>query len=221
MSFLEKLKDVYPDSDLSGFEDYLVDDCVRGSDVKIVLLCESPHTDEVKADPRRPLVGKSGKSVARVLRKLALCQEADRDTPIGDLVYRGEVNFDWLGIMNACPVPMQKAPYCNEILEGLRNQIGDLSWVRTKSAACSRQQALESAIADDLSARWNCVRARIDPNALVIACGQTARKFHSLAGLPTVESLPNVPHPSRQQWTMALQLHECMLQIRNVLGPRN
>ena len=218
MSFLERLAHVYPDSDLAGFECYLVDDCVGGCEVKVVLLCESPHTDEVASRPRRPLSGKSGKSVARVLRELALCQNTDGDTPIGDLVCGGDEDFDWLGIMNACPVPMQKKPYRTEALGDLGDEIDDLASVRTKSAATPRQRALEKAIADDLAARWRCVNARIDPNALVIACGETARRFHSLAGLRAGQDLPNVPHPSREQWTKALQLYRCVLRIRDVLG---
>ena len=88
MSFLAQLALVYPHLHLSGLEDYLVEDCGCGRNVKVVLLCESPHTDEIEASSRRPLIGTIGKSVAAVLRKLALRRGTDNDDSIGELVGR-------------------------------------------------------------------------------------------------------------------------------------
>ena len=74
MSILERLEPVYPELDLSRLEDYLVEDCCAGDDLKVVLLGESPHTREIEARPHRPLVGRSGKDVADVLRELVVEQ---------------------------------------------------------------------------------------------------------------------------------------------------
>ena len=111
MGLLARLGPVYPNLDLSAFEGYLVRDTGLGAHVRVVLLCESPHCDEIGSDPRLPLVGQSGKSVARVLAELVLNGVPVDGTPIGELVSERRVGYKWLGLMNACQLPLQRDAY--------------------------------------------------------------------------------------------------------------
>ena len=115
MTILDRLNSLCPTVDLSELGGYLVDDRGCGPDVKVVLVCESPHSEEVASDPRLPLVGESGRSVARVLAKFVLCQEISDSRSIGELVSGDRTNFDWLGLMNACQLPMQKKVYSDDL----------------------------------------------------------------------------------------------------------
>ena len=220
MSFLAQLESVYPDLDLSGLDCYLVEDCGCARDVKVVLLCESPHTDEINASSRRPLVGASGTSVAAALWKLALRKETEIGESIGELVSGGNEEFDWIGLMNVCPLPMQKTVYGNILKSQCGQLLDELESIRRKTETRAELSDLERAITDHLAERWWCLRSRVRLEPLLIACGNTARRFRTLAGLPG-EDLPRTPHPSRGQWAMALELYKTMERIRNVLvGPQ-
>lgn len=216
MTFLARLASVYPNLDLSALEDYLVEDCGCGGDVKVVLLCESPHTDEVEASPRQPLVGTSGRSVAAVLQKLALRRGLENGDSIGELVGSGNGDFDWVGLMNVCPLPMQKSPYCNDLQNRFGQLLDELESIRGKTGTRAELSNLECAIKNHLMERWQRLSSCVEEVPLLIACGSTARRFRTLAGLPD-EDLPRTPHPSRGQWAMALELYETMERIRGVL----
>ena len=217
MPFLDRLARVYPGLDMTCLECYLVDDCTGGEDVKVVLLCESPHTEEVSSRPRRPLVGNSGKGVAKVLREL-VPEVPDVEGAIGDLVCRRTAGFGWLGLMNACRLPMQKDVYpaaLQESHEGLFDELQRLH----KGLPLVRSR-LADAICEDLQCRWNRVVARENGGALLIPCGEVARRLCDLAQIRD-ENLPNTPHPSRNQWTMALELYRTIEMIREALGPEH
>ena len=74
------------------------------------------------------------------------------------------------------------------------------------------------AIKEDLADRWRNLSCRVRSEPLLIACGETARRFRDLADLPG-RDLPRTPHPSRNQWGMALELYKTMECIRRVLQP--
>ena len=177
MSFIDRIAGVYEAAQLAGLEDFLVNDCVRRVDLKVVLLCESPHTDEVASDPRRPLLGKSGNSVTKVLRRLVLGRGTTEGEAIGDLVCGDGAEFGWLGLMNACPIPMQSKAYPAGFARSHRRLLGDLETIRKGRKKLSPVQLrLAEAIASDLADRWNAVRSRVDVDPpLVIACGEAAR----------------------------------------------
>ena len=82
--------------------------------LKVVLLCESPHTDEVCK--QYPLAGYSGEVVADVLVKDVLCTSTPdvQNRAIGRLVKSGNSRFEWLGIMNVSSLPLQLKPYYRE-----------------------------------------------------------------------------------------------------------
>ena len=223
MSFLDQLKSVYPGLNPSDLENYLVADCGCTGEVKVVLLCEAPHTAEVEENPRRPLVGASGVSVAAVLRWLVLRdQDTEGGDSIGKLVGDGNEDFDWLGLMNVCPLPMQKTPYCAVLQSRYKWLLDDLKSIRkrrkrtkTRAELSASALGLECAVKNHLADRWNSLSNCVDSEPpLLIACGRTARRFCKLADLRYEDSL-KTPHPSRGQWAMALELCKTMEKIRD------
>ena len=214
MPFLDRLARVYRGLDIACLECYLVDDCTGGEDVKVVLLCESPHTEEVLSRPRRPLVGNSGKGVAKVLRELVL-RVPNTGGAIGDLVCERTEGFGWLGLMNACPLPMQKKVYSAALQQSHAGLFNDLQ--RLREGLPPVRRGLADAVREDLQCRWNRVVARVDGGALLIPCGEVARRLCDLAQIRN-ENLPNTPHPSRNQWTRALELYRTIERIREALG---
>ena len=214
MGLLARLGPVYSNLDLSAFEGYLVRDTGLGARVKVVLLCESPHCDEIGSDPRLPLVGQSGKSVAKVLAELVLDGVPVDGTPIGELVSERRVGYEWLGLMNACQLPLQRDAYVDFPQQECDVVVDDLETVRAKKSRRSLEQsALACAIRDDLAERWTSLTRLVGSDPLLVACGETARRFRDFAGLPG-EDLPNAPHPSYGQWEQALGLLRALEQIK-------
>lgn len=215
MAFLDRLSQVYAHSDLSAFEGYLVPDAGLDANVKVVLLCESPHVEELESSPHRPLSGRSGRSVAKVLAALNVGTAPDNHLPIGELVAQRCPELAWLGLMNACPMPMQEKAYEESVLRQHREVLDDLRGVRAQKHSLE-QSALACAIRDDLAERWSALEEVADSAPLLIACGEIARRFRDLAGLPG-ENLPKTPHPSYGQWDMALELLKTVDQIEQQL----
>ena len=87
-------------------ESSVVPDLPEGdwSGVKVVLLLESPHADEVQAG--RPLVGRSGTFATNGLGENVPAMRGVAGA-IGDLVADGDRRVSWLGIMNASRLPLQ------------------------------------------------------------------------------------------------------------------
>ena len=87
-------------------ESSVVPDLPEGdwSGVKVVLLLESPHADEVQAG--RPLVGRSGTIATNGLGENVPAMRGVAGA-IGDLVADGDRRVSWLGIMNASRLPLQ------------------------------------------------------------------------------------------------------------------
>ncbi len=218
MPFIDQVQGVYPDAEVECLQEYLVGDCVQGGDIQVVLLCESPHTAELAADPHLPLLGRSGESVTRALRHHVLQVGIDEDQAIGELVCEEADEFAWLGLMNACPLPMQRTAYPNPIRHALGDLLGDLEAIRVRKNLTPVQQQLADEIAADLAGRWHDVAGDEEP--LLIPCGDTARRLRAMAALPAEDALPNTPHPSRNQWGMALALLRTMERIRDRLAPR-
>lgn len=87
-----------------------------------LLICESPHADEVTDEPlecRYPLRGAAGKIVTKALvaceepAALGHGREGHRTAPVGQLVKRG--HLDSIRIVNVCELPLQSATYARRI----------------------------------------------------------------------------------------------------------
>lgn len=213
MNILDRLQDLDPSFPRNRFEDYLVEDVGGMDDASVVLLCESPHTQEMGSSPKTPLMGSSGKSVANVLNRVVSGAAHATIQPIGQLV-RSDERFRWLGVMNVCQVPMQKKPY-GEIAEQIDDWLELLKDIREKGEAepLDEGDPIESALKEDLDARL----ARWKKVVLTVPCGVVARRFCQLLDIDT-SGMPRTPHPSRCRWDEAIEVCRTVERIYSVLS---
>ena len=189
-------------------ESSVVPDLPEGdwSGVKVVLLLESPHTDEVPAG--RPLVGGSGKSVTKGLGENVPAMRGVAGA-VGDLVADGDRRVSWLGIMNASRLPLQPGagtypangvdrpadiPAWGEFERCLR-------YVRGKRPVTERNEAallLERAIVADLQERLDGIPAGND--LLLVCCGEIAQRMFERTRARGTIRIAYAPHPSKSWW---------------------
>ena len=198
--------------------------------LKVVLLLESPHTDEVKLPSishRFPLAGRTGEDVYQELRCLGV-ELPDQLYSIGKLVHQGDRAVRYLGIMNVSPLPFQKGAYesvpvpcgvqdcrCDgswdsymECMETIRN--GALSLRRE----CTRCQRMDEEISRDLKRRLESLYRR-SRRVLLVPCGKVAAAFYLKA------MVPYVPHPTHQAWrNVGCQQRKWLQELSKGIGGR-
>ena len=180
--------------------------------VKVVLLLESPHKDEVRAG--RPLVGRSGVSVTRefgenVPTMRGVAGAVDGVVPaFGDLVAQGDRRVSWLGIMNASRLPLQRHAYP---ANGADHRADIPAWsefarclpyVRGKRPVTERNEAallMERAIVRDLQERLDGIPA--GNGLLLVCCGEFAQRIFERTRVRDTIRIAYAPHPSYNQWT--------------------
>lgn len=175
-----------------------------GERVKAILVLESPHRQEVVDS--RPLSGKSGKSVAEKIREY-MPNARGISGAIGKLVAEGDSHVSWLGIVNACRLPLQAEAYSGAQSKKCRRCPAwseCIPWVRKiqKRRVNERKEAailLERAIAQDLQARMDrFVNGR---RALLICCGETAQRIFESTNVQNRARIAYAPHPSNGLWS--------------------
>ena len=197
-------------------------DTVR-NELRVVLLVESPHTDEVglsdEIHNRHPLEGSAGRHVRDILEQEQL---ALPDEPIGRLVHRVDDTVRGLGIMNVSQLPFQKEPYRNQDNGICHNQhwkdyIKCMEIIRKDPVArkrkCNKCQRLDDAIVEDLRRRLRSL-CRRNSDVRLVPCGEVASTFYT----KTKERY--LPHPSRNGWqTLNCEERQCLQNIRDLLRP--
>lgn len=191
------------------------------SALRTVLLCESPHTEEICHG--HMLAGRTGEKVTAVLQQTPCVPAIVGQGAIGRLLRGGTTQhavLDSLGLMNVSTLPLQRAPYCPYVrqdddykrllcaFEKMRGRVQvrkhGLSF---RSSANSDQrlitmmQQLRDIMLQDLDRRL-CL---LPQYALVIPCGHFARNFLRRAERgsrrqwsdPLRTGLESLPHPSR------------------------
>ena len=218
------------DQDLSNrLRRFLVED--RGTErdeLRVVLLAESPHNEEVESPEiynRYPLAGSEAQSTGlRIRNKLMEWiprLNLPEQQPIGQLVHESHDTVQQLGIMNVSQLPFQEGPYGQD--DGVRqNQywddyiecmkyIKDNPGVKTYSSDNRHPErtqrwrqlrctivGLEHAIIKDLAGRL----AIIGGDVQVMCLGEVAQIFYlkSLYYLDTNKYILDFPHPSYGNW---------------------
>lgn len=234
--FLENGSDQDRAAFSNSLERFLVPD--RGTDrneLKVVLLVESPHTDEVRPPMicnRYPLAGHTGQYVRNKLVEWREALELPElpELPIGRLVHEGCDTVQGLGIMNVSWLPFQSDPYtCNNIpdldTDDFRHRPEWSNYVRRmgtiKGGPCvlavNRQIAtcrdLDRTITTDLRRRLVTLH-RDNPDALLIRCGPVAKAFYEKA------VTCYLPHPSHSNWqTLNQRQEQCSQSIVCRLWP--
>ena len=189
-------------------EPFLVPDLPAGGRerVKAILVLESPHTKEIRHG--FPLSGGSGKSVtAKICEYMPSVRGISG--AIGELVEAGDSRVSWLGIVNACRLPLQKNAYPGAGSEECTRHPAwtawseCIHWIRevSKRPVDKRNEAailFERAIIQDLQARMDeFVNGR---RALLICCGQFAQRIFERTNKPDWARVAYAPHPVRKQW---------------------
>ena len=186
--------------------------------VKVVLLLESPHTDEVQAG--RPLVGNSGKSVTERLGENVPAMRGVARA-VGDLVADGDQRVSWLGIMNASRLPLQPSRSTYREENGADRRADIPAWSEFERClryikprrkkprqekpdrpVTERNEAallLERAIVKDLQERLNGIPAGND--LLLVCCGELAQRIFERTRVRDTIRIAYAPHPARNQWT--------------------
>ena len=191
--------------------------------VRVVLLLESPHKDEV---PQHcPLVGSSGVYATKGLGTvLPAMRGADA---LGDLVASSDPRVSWLGIMNASRVPLKPRPYW-ESGAGRPADIPAwptfakcLPYVRGKRPVTERNEAallLERVIVEDLQERLDRIPTGSD--LLLVCCGAIAQRILERAQVPDGIRVVYTYHPSRDQWRRHANemqdVYDDMMRLRGV-----
>lgn len=193
---------------------FQVDDLLcNKQNMKVVLLCESPHIHEVKA--KYPLAGKSGRNVTEVLWEDVLCEpksQIPKDSTgkvcaIGDLTKRKCTDFNWLGIMNVSTLPLQLDPYAcskyspkplQDVIPFVRI-LRDFDCIIDPDKSSKIGEGVGKIICDHLRYRLSD-RCKEISDILFVLCGNVAQEYFSAAAKGLAYSAVCVPHPSRNQW---------------------
>ena len=219
----------------TSLERFLVPD--RGTDrngLSVVLLVESPHTDEVgpcEIVNRYPLAGHTGQYVRGKLREWIPGLNLPGQHSIGWLVHEGHPSVQTLGIMNVSWLPFLSDAYTYDCIPD--RGAGDCrhlpAWpnyeahMRTiKRGPCvpavnrriAECRELDRAITTDLRRRLVTLH-RNHPAALLVRCGPVAKAFYEKA------VTCDLPHPSHSNWqTFSQRQEQCLQTIIDRLRPR-
>lgn len=202
-------------SDWTILNGHYVPDLVPGNGIRVVLLLESPHINEVSHG--FPLAGPSGQMVAAKMASWDLLdhQLANQGTSIGAIVSRQDIQ--WLGLMNVCELPLQDGAYLSEnsssdldLLLFRFSKIRKVEKNKLPCRRCTHTQDIQQIIICDLAARIRQLLQRFASPPLIVPCGRFAEASLNAArttGDIELNSViadipcPNfIPHPSSGQW---------------------
>jgi len=174
------------------------------SSATVLFLLESPHVQELKYGA--PVCGASGAAMTR-----HLFGEEYGHLPLGILVGQKseqrilDLPIQRVGLMNVCPIPMQRIAYGNSALADAHVQLlSILGNLRTAGGSPTyRDQdwsTVQEILVESLQKRLQALSNR---PLLIVPCGRFAQKFFKLADVSSKQwtVLPDVPHPSYNNWS--------------------
>ncbi len=199
------------DSIVKQFDEYLKKNTVKDlicSTTKIVLICESPHTEELNKG--LPLVGSAGKSAFKHLWK-------SKGVGLGE--YLLPKTLPTIGIMNVCTAPLQKTDSPKQT----PFDFSKLSMIRTRYSSISKHRdqdlnKIEKCILDDFKKRLKVLLKSNDITKIIL-CGKFAERYFDeiKQELEPVTS-ESLPHPARNGWSKLTDGQECILEeLRNAI----
>lgn len=150
------------------------------SEIGYIFLVESPHKNEIKE--HIPLVGNSGKSVAKFLLN-------DNKSTIGELVYNKDksLNDIRIAIVNVCNIPLQTLDENKDFVG--KNELNDFR----------ENNEIDNYLVDGLIKNIDSyVSAKV-----VIICGSFAKTYYEqIKDRIKIKRLKElyVPHPSYNHW---------------------
>lgn len=250
MSLLQSIGEIFDVNLSHSLERFLVEDAgifVPGtlavrSELDVVLLVESPHTDEVAphdASDRYPLKGSAGRHVRDKLSEWAPLTLGDPERSIGQLVHQGCDAVLKLGIMNVSQLPLQDGAYINqggecqgdEVRRNERwpdyircmEHIKCEPYVRHYDGFRDRNgngtgllqreiNDLQDAISKDLKERLDYLTG-CNKNVTLVPCGDVASAFYLKACVTCL------PHPARSGWRNLDGQNACLRDVLERLWP--
>ena len=194
---------------------HYVPDLVPGNGIRVAILLESPHINEVWHG--FPLAGPSGEMVAAKMASWDLLdhQLASQGTSIGAIVSRQDIQ--WLGLMNVCELFLQDGAYSSgnssshlELLLCRFSKVREVKRNNLPCRRCTHIQRAQEIIICDLAARIRQLLQRFSSPPLIVPCGRFAEASLDAARITGDIELnsviadipcPNfIPHPSNGQW---------------------
>lgn len=180
-----------------------------------LLICESPHIDEVTDEPiagRYPLRGDAGKVVTKALVQCGLLRAGEHGVqgtePVGLLVKQRRLT--WIRIVNVCELPLQSEAYAQRLTSAF---VRNLPWELAFSEWCRLVLAFRtvrelrgnpSEITDPLVDRilddFRCRLGDLQQMRPALVCGLAARACWRCLGLPEPNGANRVrfvAHPAR------------------------
>jgi len=172
-----------------------------------VFVLESPHIDELINGA--PVSGLSGKAMSKVI------YNGEKTEALGIILKREfEENKEGSGkngVMNICPIPMQRTAYLNEEVTKLYGEFNAekyseffdiLEKLRTGTRLTykdEKRNELQAIILEDFKTELDKLK---DRNITIIPCGKTAETFVEAADIENAkwELLKGTPHPSFGNW---------------------
>lgn len=197
------LRQYLQETGTGSFKNYRVPDLVPQNDneVEVLLVLESPHIDELRTG--LPLSGDAGQRALAFL--LPAVGPPEALGPFLAALYT--ISNPRIGILNACPVPLQSGAFAGhqmrpalpqsdwDLLEVVRSHrastISDLPTSKAMDANTMLLPGLHSRLAT----------VNLSPSAMVFIAGNFAhRTWESLRSPANRVALP-IPHPSNGWWT--------------------
>jgi hypothetical protein len=167
----------------------------------MIFLLESPHKDELKYGA--PVCGYSGRKMTKTL----FSQQCS--LPLGRLLlsYKCQKTSNAvlgrLGLMNVCPIPMQKSVYDKDTQDKYKDFFVNLDKMRKTSRKVpfsdQQKREIEELLLDHLR---NKLDKMVGASLTIIPCGKFAQRMFQLANISCENwrIISGIPHPSSRFW---------------------
>lgn len=191
------IKQIESELNLLEKENMKVLDLTNSDNLKIVLVLESPHTNEIIHG--HPLAGSSGQAVTDYI-KTRVSTISTFTRPLG-CELKNLQNSE-LGIMNCSLFPLDPKVYSCEQFEKHKKVIEAFRVIRdnpnSKTRSNSLHQKVEKCLVENLKNRINSILS-INRQVIFVPCGSVAKSFLSKCSLQ-LNLVEDVPHPAYNQW---------------------
>lgn len=186
------------------FKQFIVPDLViDASRVKVLLILESPHTNEYKL--KHPVAEKAGKSLCKEFTKRGYLSHFDNSKALGCEILKH--SYTSLSVMNASSIPMDQGfyPVCSsESEQELATKLGKIKkrlQKRTHKNYTPNTKE-EQYLVNDFRDRFNDYfrKPELD-NLIIVPCGHFAKNFIQTINVGSARVIEDLDHPSSRKWS--------------------
>lgn len=187
-------------SDFENLKEYHeVKDLLQKS-TRLIFVLESPHKKEL--EHRCPVAGLSGKTMTK---KLLAGKEQALGIVMKEFIESEERSTDLevLGIMNICPIPMQRIAYNEHIQFAYKIYLHEIEKIRTSSKKKKKTSEEADKVFNEIIEDFRSRLFSLDlENVIFVPCGNFARFMFSEAvkDVESIQYIDEIPHPSYNSW---------------------